>query len=606
MKCDICAIGCQINNGSQGICGKYAVQDGTIQELYPDRYLVVCPISIETMPMMHFYPGGKFLQISTTGCNLNCPGCVSTVIVREMNHDCAALRHLSPEQIVSEAIENQCLGIAFLMNDPLASFHTFLRVAKCARENNLLVGCSSNGYFSEASLAKITPFLDFINIGIKGTSDSSYRVCGAPSAQPVLQSIKKLIENGIHVEVSCMYAKNGRREILDLASSLAAVSDDIPLQIMRFIPLEQANPEAEASISDAEALCRELLDMLKHVYLFNSPGSDGLNSHCPACGQTLYRRDFYGPMGAKLRTKMDELLVSNACPDCGCILNLRGTARREAYLEGAFQGGYPFTRALEMLEAMLLALGVKDQCKVVAVWEDVLVNNRLEALHHDLQGLPSYLDTVLRYGEIAGCEEQARELVIYMRSKMHLVLEARAQAGYSPRVYYAMGKPLFCIMGGRMENQLVEAAGGHSVNRELKLNGRPGVRISANQLNALNPEVIFLSAFISSSVGEFYQSCYEEGVDVDALRNGRVYCHPAPGWDFGSPRWILGLMYISSVLFPNVAKFDIQAEAEEFYQRFYKMNFDNSMINRSFGKPDTRWRWQQAGLTPLGGMSTGN
>lgn len=592
MKCDVCAIGCQMKEGGRGACGKYELINGEIAELYPDRYLMVCPISIETMPMLHFYPGGKFLQISTTGCNFDCPGCVSTVIVKEIKHNSAALRHLTPEQVVTEAMAQDCLGIALLMNDPLASFQSFLGVARCAREHGLLAGFSSNGYFSPASLEKIMPWLDFVNIGVKGIDDASYRRCGAPCARPVFDNIERLHAGGVHVEVSCMYARGGRREVIQLAHRLAAVSETIPLHIMRFIPLEQTGPETEASIREAEELQRELLGILKHVYLFNSPGTRGLDSYCPDCGRRLYQRDFYGPMGARLRSLPEELPESSACPDCGRELNIRGPGRRSPFQEAPFQGGYPFTRALELLESMLLAMGVTDKGRVVDVWEDVLINRRLEELHHDAQNLAASLDIMRHCGDIAGCSEKARELIIYVRGKLHEVMEIRRQAKQNPRVYYAMGKPLFCIMGGRMENQLVEAAGGHSVNRELKISGRPGASITPAQLNALNPEVIFISAFISSSVKDFCQSCREEGIDVEALRNGRVYCHPSPGWDFGSPRWILGLMYISNVLFPETACFDIMAEAQEFYRRFYGLDFAGSSINRSFGKPAVQWRWQ--------------
>ncbi len=600
MQCDICAIGCEVFEGDRGICGKYKMQSGSMLEVHADHYLIVCSISIETMPMLHFYPGGKFLQISTTGCNLDCPGCVSTVLVKELSHDNTALFYRSPEQVVEEAIANNCLGIAFLMNDPLASFHTFLRVAKCAREHNLLVGCSSNGYFSETSLEQILPFLDFINIGFKGFDDASYRRCGAPSIQPVLENLRKLYEHGVHVEISCMYDKNNKQALLNLAQSLADISSDLPLLIMRYIPLEQASPDLEVSIRESEKVQRELQSILKYVYLFNSPGCDGLNSCCPTCGAMLYRRDFYGPMGAKLRTPHDKQLESNNCPICGDMINFRGTSRREAFKETAFQGGYPFTRALEMLEAMLLAMGVHDQRQVIAVWEDVLKNNRMEELHHDIQRLPSYLDTLLYCGEIAGCQEQALDLAGYIRSRVEVVTEVKDQAGTRPRVYYAMGMPLFCIKGERMENQLVEAAGGYSVNRELKIGGRPGERISADQLNALNPEVIFISAFISSSVDDFIAASQEDGIDVDALKTGRVYSHPAAGWDFGSPRWILGLMYISNMLFPSSNRFDIMAEAKEFYHRFYDLEFDPSSINRSFGKPHIQWQWQKSDdLFPL-------
>lgn len=591
MKCDICEIGCSIPEGFQGLCGQYINQLGEIREVHSDRYLVVCPISIETMPMLHYYPGGKFLQISTTGCNFDCPGCISNVIVKEMNPDSAALCYLSAEQVVGKAVENQCLGIAFLMNDPLASFQSFLRVAIAAKEHNLLVGCSTNGYFTEASLQKIMPYLDFVNMGFKGFNNEAYRRCGAPSVQPVLRNIKQFAEKKVHVEVSCMFNKYGRDEVIKLAQKLSEISEGIPFQIMRYIPLEQADPELEPSIREAEKLWQELKGILEHVYLFNSPGTEGLNSYCPSCGKIIYRRDFYGPMGAKLRNMPEKMHEGGNCSYCGKDLSLYGAFRRDLYQEGPFQGGYPFTRALEMVEAMLVAMGVKDKEKVVKVWENILVNNKLENLERDIQRLPSYLDTLIYCGKIADCRKEAQQLTSYIETRLQLIQKSLVKAERRPRAYYAMGKPRFAIKGERIENQLIEAAGGHSVNRDIEIKGRPGMSISVEQLNTLNPEVIFISGFISSSVADFNSFCREERVNVSAVRNGRIYVHPAPGWDFGSPRWILGLMYISSVLHPDLCQFDITAEAREFYQRFYGQDFKTDAINRSFGKPNIYWQW---------------
>ena len=157
MLCTICERGCRLAPGHTGACGLYEEEHGEVKERFPDRYLVACPISIETMPVLHFFPGGKFLQVSTAGCNFDCPGCISTVIVREMDSRSTALRHLPPERVVELAEKNECLGIVFLMNDPLASLPTFLRLATLAKSRGLRIGCATNGYFTEASLALVIP-----------------------------------------------------------------------------------------------------------------------------------------------------------------------------------------------------------------------------------------------------------------------------------------------------------------------------------------------------------------------------------------------------------------------------------------------------------------
>jgi hypothetical protein len=112
------------------------------------------------------------------------------------------------------------------------------------------------------------------------------------------------------------------------------------------------------------------------------------------------------------------------------------------------------------------------------------------------------------------------------------------------------------------------------------------------KLNELNPDLIFISAFLSNSVEDFYDECLQLGVQINAVKNRQIFTHPCPGWDFGSPRWILGLMYMANLFHPRIFNFDITEEAKIFYRRFYNMEFCSSHINRSFSKPARGWHWR--------------
>lgn len=175
INCSICELRCRIAEGHTGACGLYEVKENRIVERFADHYLVACPISIETMPIPHFYPGAKFLQISTTGSNFNCPGCISTVLVQEMFPDSSALQHLTAEQIIAKACEAQCVGIVFLMNDPMAAFPRYLKIAQMAHAAGLKMGCSSNGYFTPEALNQLLPY--FANHPPAGHAFSSFLEC---------------------------------------------------------------------------------------------------------------------------------------------------------------------------------------------------------------------------------------------------------------------------------------------------------------------------------------------------------------------------------------------------------------------------------------------
>lgn len=593
MKCTICERFCKIPENRSGACGLYLNKGNEITELYPNRYLITTPISIETMPILHYYPGGKFLQVTTAGCNFSCSGCISTVIVKEMEAGSEALRYLQAEEVVAIAQKEGCLGIAFLINDPLASYFTFTRLAQVAKAAGLLVGCSSNTYFTELSLGAIIPYLDFINIGCKGLSDEAYRRCGGSSVAPVLRNLKTLGKAGVHVEVSCILEHDNKTELLQLAQIIADVSREIPLQLMRFIPFEDADPEREISIQEAEEFLLEVKHYLPYVYLFNSPGTPFLNTPCPQCGSILYQRDFYGPMGAKLKNLQEIHEAAGFCPQCGQASPINIGFPADPYQEGDFQGGYPFTRALEMIQAILIALGVEDKNEMAKVWEVMLKEKGLPKLHQQMQDPRSYITLLRDYGQMVSRSLQAEALAAYMEEKIALIEAGHPYIKRLPRVYYCMGKPLFCIKGERFENQLVELAGGHSVNKEIDIDGRPGETISPAELMDLNPEVVFVSAFIPAQEKDFFQSCAKDAVDITALREKKVFSHPAPGWDFGNPRWILGLMNIANLLHPEIYHFDIEGESEYFYRKFYRSEYDPSIINRSFAKPTMYWNWKQ-------------
>jgi len=118
MKCYVCENNCFIPEDGVGKCGLYSNRNEKIVEIYPNQYLIINPITIETMPMLHFMPRGKFLQVSTVGCNFDCPGCISTVLVKEAGARPAWLQLKEPEMIINEAIEKHGRLLRMLPEKP--------------------------------------------------------------------------------------------------------------------------------------------------------------------------------------------------------------------------------------------------------------------------------------------------------------------------------------------------------------------------------------------------------------------------------------------------------------------------------------------------------
>lgn len=577
MKCNVCEFGCEINEYSRGRCGTYVCAGDTIVQDPDIGYMGAYPVSIESIPLLHYYPSGKFLQVFSTGCNFQCSGCVARLL--------ASGKHLSrtpltPSQVVERALQQQCLGVVSTLNEPAANYYLFRDLAVQAKEKGLLTGCSTNCYFTGRTLNKLGQLVDFMNVGIKGHSVQSYKNCGVPSSAPVFRNISRLFDMGVHVETSVVYCRGNEEDVIKVAETVSDISPSIPVQVMRFIPFGDAPIELEPSIGEAESLCTSLRRHVDHVYLFNSPGTKLLNTYCPECGGTLTEREFHGPMGARPLKPW----INYTCT-CGKSVPVRGTTATESFSEAGFIGGYRISRAFGMVHSVLICLGILDDFRLIETWGKISDTETLMQIHHMIQHPYTYLEFIRLIAEMADVPERGEELISYIRTRLELVQSIAAEnSGH--KVYYCMGSPLFALNAGRMENSLVTFSGGVSINKHLQKEGKPGVNVSPSFINEHNPDTIFISGFLSRPLDEFYSLCRQYGIEADAVKQQRVYEVP-PSWDFGNPRWILGLMYITDRLHPGNSGIDLKMEADEFYMQFYGMPFEEATPNRSFHRPSS-------------------
>jgi pyruvate-formate lyase-activating enzyme len=587
MHCNICEVGCEINEHSQGRCGTYVGIGNTIVQNPDLGYLGAYPISIETVPFLHYYPSGKFLQVFSTGCNFQCSGCVARMLASSKSLN---LSFINPSQVVEKALQQECLGIVSTLNEPAANYYLFRNLAVQAKKKGLLVGCSTNCYFTGETLEEFGQLVDFVNVGIKGYSDGSYCNCGVHASAPVFRNISRLFDLGVHIEASVVYSKGNENDVIQVSKAVSEISSSIPLQVMRFLPLDDAPIELEPSIGETESLCSVLRKDSDFVYLFNSPGTGFLNTYCPKCGSLLAEREFHGPMGSRLLKPW----ISYTC-DCGNFVPVKGAPADESFSEAGFMGGYRISRAFSMVHAVLVCLGILDDYKLMEIWGGIYDTETLMEIHYMIQQPYSYLDFIRLIAEKANVPEKGEELISYIQKRLAIVRNLATEnishkmydhKVYDHKVYYCMGSPLFALNAGRMENNLVTFSGGISINKQLQKEGKPGVNVSPSFINEYNPDSIFISGFLSRPLDEFYGLCKKYGIYADAVKMQRIYRVP-PSWDFGSPRWILGLMYIADKLHSERSTIDLRKEADEFYSQFYGLPFEEAKPNRSFHRPSS-------------------
>jgi pyruvate-formate lyase-activating enzyme len=569
MKCGICETECQIQDNGTGKCGMYSNKNGVISERFPNNYLVIVPSEIESVCLTHYYPKAKFLQICTIGCNFRCNGCVSWVLTENIDGINGALINMPPEKIIQKALDEGCKGIAFCFNEPAVSFFTFKKISSLARKNNLLVGCATNGYFTDESFRDLLDHIDFINIGVKGCTDETYKKFGAKAASPILRNLETSCKSSVFTEVATVHVKGRENELKELAGRVAAISKDIPFQVMRFIPLAGADSEDEPSIKESEILCEELKKIMNYVYLFNSPGTDFLNTYCPECGKIIVRRGFNGPMCSHVA----EYKKDGIC-DCGFKMPIKGKFEGETDVQIlGYYGGYKSISGLESTQTTLGFLKERDTHVISHVLQELLKSNYFKDIYEKTKRIDSYLDTIDHYARLAGRTKEAGELRSFIE-KYISIIENNMKNTERPAVYFSLGNPLLALFADKFECNLVELAGGNSVNKYIDRDDRPGLTIKKDVFNSLNPDIILIVGSVGFPLGDFYNYCDNNGLNVKALENKRVY----PMYPYraaGTPDWILGLLHIANTIHPEIFNFDVDAIAEEFYKFFLGVNYSS-------------------------------
>jgi len=279
---------------------------------------------IEKKPLFHFMPGSLTYSLGTYGCNFKCLNCQNWDLSqkKDLGPALEELTFTPPEKIVEEAIGAGCQSIAYTYNEPTVFSEYALDIMKIARENNLKNVWVSNGYMSEEALGRVLPLLDAINVDLKSMDDNFYRKnCGA-RLEPILNNLKILKSEQVHVEITTLIIpgmSDDPKMLEDLAAFIGVELDnDTPWHITRFSPesswqMKKLPPTSKDALFNAYDIGKEA--KLNYVYIGNLPGTERENTYCPKCGQTAVRRLGY---------YIERYDNAGRCPDCDKSLDIVG------------------------------------------------------------------------------------------------------------------------------------------------------------------------------------------------------------------------------------------------------------------------------------------
>ncbi len=245
--CDVCFRHCRINEGSLGFCGARTCVDGKVTCANYGRVTSLALDTIEKKPLARFFPGSLILSVGSYGCNLRCPFCQNNEIswselaidtARSFaNHDLrsgaaengaaqqegihheddtvqeTASRHdiLRTDFVTPEVLADTAeyykragnIGVAFTYNEPLIGYEYVRDAAKLVHEKGMRNVIVTNGTAGLNVLEELAPYVDAMNIDLKGFSDHYYRDVLGGDRNMVMDFIEAAVKV-CHVELTTL------------------------------------------------------------------------------------------------------------------------------------------------------------------------------------------------------------------------------------------------------------------------------------------------------------------------------------------------------------------------------------------------------------------
>ena len=274
--CQVCFRHCQLREGQTGFCGARICSGGSVQAGNYGKITALALDPIEKKPFRRFHPGTKILSVGSYGCNLRCPFCQNHEIswsARAFDQADTA-RTVTPEELVNAAKRYQAqgnIGLAFTYNEPLIGYEFVRDTAKLSHEAGMVNVLVTNGTAELPILEELGPYIDAMNIDLKGFSERYYRdVLGGD-----LGMVKAFITWAaqlLHVELTTLIVpgeNDSEEEMREMTAWIASLDETIPLHISRFFPRYKMRDRLATEVRQVYHLAEVARERLKHVYTGN-------------------------------------------------------------------------------------------------------------------------------------------------------------------------------------------------------------------------------------------------------------------------------------------------------------------------------------------------
>ena len=282
--CTVCFRHCRLREGETGFCGVRSCRGGRIVS---DNYGKITSLAldpIEKKPLARFFPGSRILSVGSYGCNLRCPFCQNY----EISWSEQAYRFADTAETVTPAVladtvkhyqKKGNIGLAFTYNEPLVGYEFVRDTAELVHEAGMKNVMVTNGTAALPVLEELLPFIDAMNIDLKGFTDRYYKEVLGGDRQMVMDFIARAAKS-CHVELTMLVIpgeNDSEEEMRSVSRWIASLTDangntigeDIPLHISRFFPRFRMTDRAATDVRQIYRLAKIAKEELKFVYTGN-------------------------------------------------------------------------------------------------------------------------------------------------------------------------------------------------------------------------------------------------------------------------------------------------------------------------------------------------
>lgn len=302
VECSVCPQHCKLQEGQTGLCKARGCKEGEIVSLTYGEIAVWHIDPIEKKPLYHFYPGSQILSVGGYGCNLNCFFCQNYEISQRFEKG----HKVTPQQLADRSLEDGSIGLCFTYSEPLVWYEMIAHTAPLVKKLGGKVALVSNGIIEAKHLEDIIPYIDAVNIDIKGFTEEFYLKHTGGKLKWVLETVEKLAGR-VHTEITTLVIptlNDSPEEIESLAHWLADLKVPVAWHLSRYHPMYKSDIPA-TDINQLRNLWELAKEYLPYVYMGNAP--NGNTTLCPQCGLDVIARDW----GVRMKTKAGN------CSSCG-------------------------------------------------------------------------------------------------------------------------------------------------------------------------------------------------------------------------------------------------------------------------------------------------